>query len=319
MSRNRWYEIGVGCLLVAALLVFGFMAVEIGAIRSFAPTVTVTARFGDAAGLDPGARVAVAGVEVGRVDHFDLDGDVAVATLEIREDARIPKDARVRVRQKSLLGEKYVELDPGTQGGPLLADGDVVPVDGTQVEIDELLSRLGPAIEAMDSERTRAAFARLAERLEGDPELLPRLIENLDKTLQNAADASEDVDDLVTEGRTTLAVARRSLAGVADRADEAEALLQRANGTLGKVDATLDRVPALADKVELLLDDGRVVTGRLKSSADKADIVLDNLGGIDELALRRLMREEGILVRIVPREVDPEAKPGEFKKKGRVK
>jgi phospholipid/cholesterol/gamma-HCH transport system substrate-binding protein len=319
MSRNRLYEIGVGCLLVGAMLVFAFMAIEIGAVRSFADTITVTARFEDAAGLEEGAKVAVAGVEVGTVDAMKLDFDAAIVVLRLRTDAKISKDAHVRIRQKSLLGEKYIELEPGTQGGPLLADNDVLVADGRQLEIDELLARLGPAIDALDSERNRALFAKLADRLDKDPELLPRLLDNLDTTLQNAADASDDVADLVSEGRSTLAIARRTLGGVGDRADEAQAVLRHADATLGTVDRAAAGVPELSEKVSLLLDDGRKLTGHLETSADKADIVLDHIGGFDEVALRRLMREEGILVRLVPREVDPDAKPGRFKKKGRVK
>jgi phospholipid/cholesterol/gamma-HCH transport system substrate-binding protein len=319
MSRNRLYEIGVGCLLVVAGLVFAVMAIEIGAVRSFADTITVTARIQDAAGLEPGAKVSVAGVEVGSVDAMVLDFDTAVVTLRLRTDAKVGADASVRIRQKSLLGEKYIELSPGVRGGPLLADAGEVRVDGPQTEIDELLARMTPLLNALDDPRTQAVFVRVAERLESDPELLPRLVDNLDTTLANTAVASNEFGPLLAEGRTTIAVARRTLDGVGDRADEARGLLRKADATLATVDRAAAAVPELAQKVDVILEDGRVLTGSLKATADKANLVLDNFAELDEVAIRRLLREEGVLVRLVPRQVDPDAKSGEFRRRGRVK
>ena len=76
--------------------------------------------------------------------------------LEI--DARyapIPKDSRAILRQKSLLGETYVELSPGTRSTGMLHDGGKLPQGqvADTVELDEILRTFDP--------ETRARFTQL--------------------------------------------------------------------------------------------------------------------------------------------------------------
>src|SRR3954453_18640310 len=74
--------------------------------------------FPEAAQLGLEADVRVAGVSVGKVVAKDLDprGNRTIATIEVkRRFAPIRSDARAILRQKTLLGETYVELTPGTR------------------------------------------------------------------------------------------------------------------------------------------------------------------------------------------------------------
>jgi phospholipid/cholesterol/gamma-HCH transport system substrate-binding protein len=110
--------------------------------------------FPEATTLAQEADVRVAGVPVGKVRKVEVgDGtNRTVATVELeRRYAPLRSDARAILRQKTLLGETYVELTPGTsektipEGGEL-ADTQVKPT----VELDEIFDSLDPA--------TRAAF-----------------------------------------------------------------------------------------------------------------------------------------------------------------
>src|ERR671926_1885038 len=86
----------------------------------------VKVAFPEATQLGLEADVRVAGVTVGKVRQKDLDphGNRTVATLEIdRKYAPIRTTARAILRQKTLLGETYVELTPGTPGSPYIPEG----------------------------------------------------------------------------------------------------------------------------------------------------------------------------------------------------
>src|SRR5216110_141265 len=97
--------------------------------------------FPEATQLGPEADVRIAGVTVGKVVAKERDprSNRTLATIEMqRRYAPVPDDTRAILRQKTLLGETYVELSPGTPGAPKLKEGARLPagrVQGT-VEFD---------------------------------------------------------------------------------------------------------------------------------------------------------------------------------------
>src|SRR3954462_7892457 len=74
--------------------------------------------------------VRISGVNVGKVQNIALapNGKQALATVAIDDQyAPLPESTRAILRTKTLLGETYIELTPGSNDGPELADGGVVP------------------------------------------------------------------------------------------------------------------------------------------------------------------------------------------------
>jgi virulence factor Mce-like protein len=136
--------------------------------------------FGEATQLANEADVRISGVPVGKVKTITTNSQTGRSDAEIElkpEYAPIPADARAILRQKTLLGETYVELTPGTSGGPKVADegrlgqGQVADT----VELDEILRTFDP--------KTRAAFQiwfqNQAEAIHGRGPALNAAIGNL--------------------------------------------------------------------------------------------------------------------------------------------
>jgi virulence factor Mce-like protein len=114
----------------------------------------VTVPFDEATQLAQEADVRISGVPVGKVKRVDLgDQGLAEATIEIESEyAPIPADTRATLRQKTLLGETYVELSPGSESAPKLTEGgelDFAQVSES-VQLDEIFRTF--------DERTRNAF-----------------------------------------------------------------------------------------------------------------------------------------------------------------
>jgi len=115
----------------------------------------IKAAFPEAATLVEEADVRLAGVNIGKVKKRTLDkgGNRSVVELEVQDKyAPIPKDTRAILRQKTLLGETYVELAPGDPKKGMLADGGMLPnrqVEPT-VQLDEIFNAF--------NEPTRRAF-----------------------------------------------------------------------------------------------------------------------------------------------------------------
>src|SRR6478735_5664551 len=90
------------------------------------------------------ADVRISGVPVGKVVAIAPDKHTGRADVTMQLDSRyapLPSDARAILRQKTLLGETYVELTPGTAGAPPVPDGGRL-ADGRvsdTVELDEVL------------------------------------------------------------------------------------------------------------------------------------------------------------------------------------
>lgn len=106
-----------------------------------------TVPFPEAPLLAQQADVRVAGVDVGKVSSVERNTNVTIATIELDpEYAPISADARAVLRHKAILGETYVDLTLGAQGGPKLAEGGGLgpgQVEPT-VELDEILDTYDP-------------------------------------------------------------------------------------------------------------------------------------------------------------------------------
>jgi len=111
--------------------------------------------FDQAVELAPDAQVDIAGVTVGRVVSVALDRRTGLSRAVLQIDQQFvprPRDTRAILRQKTLLGETYVELTPGTPNAPKLPDGGTLPQAqvAPTVELDQIFSAFDPT--------TRRAF-----------------------------------------------------------------------------------------------------------------------------------------------------------------
>ena len=111
--------------------------------------------FNQATELAPNAQVDIAGVTVGHVNSVGLDHRTGLTRAVIQIDHQYvprPADTRAILRQKTLLGETYVQLSAGDPNGPKLRDGATLPQGqvAESVQLDQILNTFSP--------KTRAAF-----------------------------------------------------------------------------------------------------------------------------------------------------------------
>ena len=118
----------------------------------------------NADGLYPGSDVLIAGAKAGSVQDISLDGNQTLVTISL-DDAYAPvhSDASVTVRPKSLLGEKYVALDPGSSD--VLSSGSRLPK--TQVARSVELQDVVNSLDAPTREKLRTLVISLGGGLAG--------------------------------------------------------------------------------------------------------------------------------------------------------
>ena len=111
----------ISCFALALFLWLAFG----GAIPLKPESYRFTVPFDEATQLAVESDVRISGVSVGKVKAVELsDAGYAEATVEVEPRyAPMPADTRAILRQKTLLGETYVELSPGSSEGPSAARG----------------------------------------------------------------------------------------------------------------------------------------------------------------------------------------------------
>jgi phospholipid/cholesterol/gamma-HCH transport system substrate-binding protein len=246
----------------------------------------------EAATLANEADVRMSGITIGKVKSKALDkgGASTIVTMDIKPKyAPIPKDAHMILRQKTLLGETYVEITPGDRFKGYLKDGGTIP--RTQIEptvqLDEIFS-------AFDKP-TRTAFqkwvAESAKAIKGTPQ-------NPDRTAQALNDALGNLGPFASDGADVLGVLDRQKAdlqklirntGVVFGAiSERDHALQHLITNSDRVfDATARRDAALRQIFQIFptfLDESKATLDRLKTfSANAHPLVRDLTPVADKL------------------------------------
>jgi len=132
--------------------------------------ITVHVMFRDVLDLVPKSTVKVNDVSVGQVTDVSLDGYTADVTLQLRGDTKLPDNTIATIRQTSLLGEKFVSLEPPAQGATgTLSTGDVIDLDhsGRNPEVEEVLGALSLLLNGGGVAQLKTIAHELNTALEG--------------------------------------------------------------------------------------------------------------------------------------------------------
>jgi virulence factor Mce-like protein len=125
-----------------------FLWVTFGGPTPFKPKgYRVSVPMQEVSGLAQSADVRISGVPVGKVVKLTREGGRTEVEIEMRSRyAPLPADVRATLRRKTLLGEAYLELTPGTSAAPKLKEGATLSAARVQpsVELDEIFQSFDP-------------------------------------------------------------------------------------------------------------------------------------------------------------------------------
>jgi phospholipid/cholesterol/gamma-HCH transport system substrate-binding protein len=225
--------------------------------------------------------VRISNVSVGKVKSIDLansgpNRDLAVAEIEIDTSyAPIPANARAMLRQKTLLGETYVELTPGDRDGPKLPEGGTLPRAQVQpsVQLDEIFRTFDP--------RTRAAFQTWMQQLAiasaGRGADLSAAIANLEPFTE---DANRLLRVLDTQQGAVQQLVRNTgevFGALSERQGQLQGLI-RNSGVVFRTTAVRNRdLEATFRALPTFLTESRLTLGRLGSFSRNADPLITQL------------------------------------------
>jgi len=265
-----------------ALSCFGillFLWVTFGGPTPFrAKTYEVKIPFKEATQLAEQSDVRVSGVNVGKVQTIELapNGKQALATAAIDDRyAPLPESTRAILRTKTLLGETYIELTPGSREGPELADGGTLPEANVaeSVQLDEIFRTFNG--------RTRAAFQEwmreAAVAVSGQGQNLSYALGSIEPTfteldkLFRVLDSQRlAVGQLFRNGATTF----QSLRG---QNGELANLIRSSNAVFSTTAERNQDIEALFRAFPTFLDESQLTFNRLKGFSENADPLMRQL------------------------------------------
>ncbi len=146
MVNRKSVEVWVGVFVAAGLFALSMLAFRVGNLTA-ADVVNgyqVEASFQNVGSLKVKAPVTVAGVRVGRVTGIRFDPDNYQALVQLNIDGRynnLPTDTGASILTSGLLGEQYIELEPGG-AEEYLKDGSRIRVTQSAMVLEKLIGRV---------------------------------------------------------------------------------------------------------------------------------------------------------------------------------
>lgn len=306
-----WEQVRVGVLLVVSLTLLAggvFLVGEVGHVFGERYRLVTLMRSG--AGLVPGSSVQLAGQNVGQVSEVrwidpgrrsdDEDGAAVEVWLDVNREVQgqIRDDSEARLRTQGLLGDRVVDIRPGSPGGRVLEPGDTLP-SAEPLDYQEILEQASGAVTGLSDltrrleELTRNLLAGEGSlgRLVVDETLYRRLSEMsgaLTRVLKRAESGDGSLGRLLADDRLydQLVSATASLDTLTGRVAEGEGTLGRLVGsdslyrelraTTGRFDALLERVESGEGTAGRMVTDEQLYEEMLRTLVD-VNALLDDL------------------------------------------
>ncbi|MFJ7212633.1 MCE family protein [Amycolatopsis sp. NPDC098790] len=220
------------------------------------------AEFSEAAGLFQGNDVRIAGVEVGRVSDVELRGDRVLVSFRVK-GAWLGDATGAAIRLKTVLGQKYLALDP--QGEGTLDPATPIPRSRTTVPYDVLTAfgELSSTVDRIDTVQLAKSFDTLSATLANTPQSVRAALTGLSRLSDTLATRDHQLATLLGNTRTVSQT-------LVDRDAAVQQLLNDGNQLLAEVS---DREQAISS----LLDGSRRLATELSGLIEDNDTQLDPL------------------------------------------
>lgn len=267
-------EFKVGLFVVVAIaIVVGSYVWSFDGVRADEASYTVEMTVGSADGLNLGADVRIAGVDVGSVERVDIEGGRALLTLRIRDAYKLPADSEGALKASGLLGDYFVRLYPGISdevmppGGRLrtMADpGDIDEITRNFETISKDLAAITGILREMAEDRNNRdhiestlanvdalslELKMMAMQNRGDIDAIVDSVRRLTEALEGytadiAGDVDEEMDKLMdlTDDLDVSAENMASITGKIDRGEGTIGALVNDDETIALVNETVENV-----------------------------------------------------------------------------
>ncbi|KJK52945.1 ABC transporter substrate-binding protein [Lentzea aerocolonigenes] len=271
-QRNPIRTGAISLTLIALLLLAAFYSDDLPIVGG---GTSYAADFSEAAGLVPGNEVRVAGVKVGKVTKVKLNGDRVRVTFKVK-DAWVGDRTTAMIRIKTLLGQKFLSLDP--QGQQPLSPGDPIPKERTLApyDVNEAFNGLATTVGQIDTKQLADSFTVLSDTFKNSPEHVRGALDGLSALSKTISSRDEQLAKLLDN-------TRKLTKTLADRNEEFEKLLSDGNLLLGEIRKRREAISALLTGTR---DLSRELSGLVQDNQNQLKPALEQLGKVTTILQR---------------------------------
>lgn len=283
MNLLKAAEFKVGLLVVAVAGLIGFMSLQVSDDPTY---LSRSSRYwflmDNAGGLVKNSAVRSAGIPVGSIKNISLQDGQARIDITVKKDVPLTTSARVEIKAQGILGDKHVEVYPGSPTDPPLADGSQILVVKDQGSMDNLMKSVG---EVTDSLKDVAANLKEAVSEDGTRKhVLGRIVKNIEQLTGDIAEMTSankdkigdivdsihgitsDLKDVLNDqSEKGLKATWNRAASAVKNLDEITDKINKGEGTIGKLvndDTTVEGINSTIEGIGGLLDTAnRIQTG----------------------------------------------------------
>jgi phospholipid/cholesterol/gamma-HCH transport system substrate-binding protein len=249
---------------------------------------TYTATFAESAGIKPDNEVRIAGVKVGKVTDVSLDGNQVNISFRIK-DAWLGDRTSASIEIRTLLGEKYLALDPE---GTKALDPDVpIPKSRTHspFDITDAVNQLTRTTNDIDTKQLAQSFQAISATFKNTPPQMQTALNGLSALSKTISSRDDELANLLANTNQVSKI-------VADRDTQVQKLISDGNLLLGElqrrkqaIDALLTGTQNLAAQLHGLVADNQAQLQPTLQKLDQLTTVLqrnqDNLSrGLQQMA-----------------------------------
>jgi phospholipid/cholesterol/gamma-HCH transport system substrate-binding protein len=270
MSFRERDPLPIGAAGLALLGLALVLAFNLDAIGFLGGGPAYSAAFSEAGGLRAGDDVRLAGVKVGEVERVSLDGGHVRVDFRVTEPATFGDRTGASIRIKTLLGQKFLSLEPGGSGQ--LDAGSEIPLDRTVAVYDVVtaFSDLAEHSEAIDTAQLATALDTLATEFADTPDEVRAALDGLSRLSTTIASRDEQLRQLLQRTSRVTGV-------LADRDEELSGLIKDADLLLAELERRRDDISRLLDSTVALAEQ---VTALVRENREQLRPTLEKLGSV---------------------------------------
>lgn len=242
-------ETRLGIFFALALIVAVIVLEMVGAADFFKKGYIINANFKNAKELKKGDPVKLAGVEIGRVESIRLVDSQARIAMKIEGKYALKTDSKAKILFAGLMGQHFVEIEPGTPNAPRIEPGGFIEVK-PQPDLNEIMARLENVASGVEGLTKSFSAENLSTLIGPMNDFLRQNSTNLTAILSNTASVSFQI----SQGKGTVgkliyddalySSAMATVSSLQVAGSQAQTFLSEARGMLSKAGGVIDEVSA---------------------------------------------------------------------------